>query len=127
MLNVNNKDTRTMSLPSFWYLYIVHFERIPRTFFQCFCYLQTGKCLLGLFWNFVLIFSSQISLQYCRKVRNSNAWPRFPLHIFTRDLDFSEREILKSGGESLFFYEGGGKGGFKKLRKGINFLGWDPP
>ena len=30
---------------------------IPRTFFQCFCYVQTRKRLLGLFWNFLLIFS----------------------------------------------------------------------
>ena len=46
-----------MSLPSSWYLYIVNLERIPRTSFECFCYLQSGKCLLGLFWNFLLIFS----------------------------------------------------------------------
>ena len=52
LLKFNNKDTRMMSLMSFWYL--VYFEQISRLFWCFYCWLWTRKCRLGCVLEFYI-------------------------------------------------------------------------
>ena len=58
MFKVNNKDTRTTSSRSFWWLYL-NFE-IFQNFFQCYRYKLTGKFFYSRYSIFYRIFLSPL-------------------------------------------------------------------